>query len=732
MPKISVIMPTYNANRYLHESIDSIVSQTVSDWELIIINEPFSNDDTEKTIYDYAAKDSRIKLIQNDKHIGISASLNVGIDAARGEYIARMDADDISLPKRFERQVEFLENNTDIDVLGIKPINIGAKWQWNTETDASILKADCLFYSPFVHSTIMMRTYSLWKNRLYYNENCKYTEDYEFFAHISDVLRFSNLIDEDLFHYRIHTESATNKGNKEEGIPLYKKVMRNLLEKVGADFTDHEIDILCVLTAPKPEYAAEAINYISRLDLLLKRLFFNDAAIDKYGKDALYHTVQRRWKESLNDRVTRNRSVSEAFHRGFFCYPRAYKPKKEANVSQKPKVSVVLPTYNSEKYIADSLRTIFEQTFDDFELLLINEYGSDDNTVRIAMSFRDPRLRVLQNTERLGLADSLNRGILEAQGTYIARADSDDLYPLHRFQKQINFMDSNPDVGVCGSWQRHFGRVDFIHKPPEKHEYIKACLLFSCNICHSTLMLRREAFINNNLMYDNSYLAEDFELWSRAVHLLRFHTIQEVLGEYRVSGDQITEQKKEKLIIEHSTIVARTLSERLSITISPEDLAYLSGWTNPFSDPGRASNDEDRKRMKKLFDEIRQQNRRIKAYGIKALDNVLSTRKAWASSSGYVSLMITAKRSYRMKNFIKKAFMRMVYPAYRPVYRKIIQPIADMQQQLADMRWTMNNQMERVEQELIRLNDYIEHNSGGYDRNDGAMQDITSDNEYKS
>jgi len=76
--------------------------------------------------------------------------------------------------------------------------------------------------------------------------------------------------------------------------------------------------------------------------------------------------------------------------------------------------------------------------------------------------------------------------------------------------------------------------------------------------------------------------------------------------------------------------------------------------------------------------------------------------------------------------------MRMVYPAYRPVYRKIIQPIADMQQQLADMRWTMNNQMERVEQELIRLNDYIEHNSGGYDRNDGAMQDITSDNEYKS
>ena len=732
MPKISVIMPTYNASRYLHDAIDSIISQTISDWELIIINEPFSNDDTEKTIDYYTARDSRIKLIQNNKRIGISASLNIGIDAVCGEYIARMDADDISLPKRFERQVEFLENNTDIDVLGIKPVNIGAKWQWNTETDASILKAGCLFYSPFVHSTIMMKTDSLWKNRLYYNENCKYTEDYEFFARISDMLRFSNLIDKDLFHYRIHAESATNKGNKEEGIPLYKKVMRNLLEKVGAVFTDHEIDILCVLTAPKPEYAAEAIHYISRLDLLLKRLFFNDAAIDKYGKDALYYTVNRRWRESLNDRVTRDHSVSEAFRRGFFSYPRAYKPKKEANVSQNPKVSVVLPAYNSEKFIADSLRTILEQTFDDFELLLINEYGSDDNTVRIAMSFQDPRLRVIQNSKRLGLAESLNRGLLEAKGAYVARADSDDLYPLHRFQKQVDFMDRNPDVGVCGSWQRHFGRVDFIHKPPEKHEYIKASLIFSCNICHSTLMLRREAFVRNSLRYDKSYLAEDFELWSRAVHLLRFHTMQEVLGEYRVSGDQITEKKKENLIKEHATIVARTLSERLSIAVPPEDLVFLSGWTNPFSDPGRASNDDDRKRMKKLFDEIRQQNRWIKAYDRKALDNVLSTRKAWASSSGYVSLMVTAKRSYKMKNFIKKSFMRMVYPAYRPVYHKIIQPIADMQQQLADMRWTMNNQMERVEQELIRLNDYIEHNSDLYNGKDFVKQDITKDNEYKS
>ena len=157
MPRISVLLPTYNANRYLRGAIDSIIRQTVSDWELLIINEPFSGDGTEKTIDGYIAGDSRIRLIQNSKRIGISASLNIGLEAARGEYIARMDADDISLPRRFERQVEFLESNTDIDVLGIKPVNIGSKGQWNIETDPSVLKADCLFYTPFVHSTIMMK-----------------------------------------------------------------------------------------------------------------------------------------------------------------------------------------------------------------------------------------------------------------------------------------------------------------------------------------------------------------------------------------------------------------------------------------------------------------------------------------------------------------------------------------------------------------------------------------------
>lgn len=115
MPKISVVMPAYNAEKYIGEAIESILNQTFKDFEFIIINDG-SVDHTKEIIREY--NDPRIVLLENDKNRGIVLSLNKGLDAATGKYIARMDADDIALKNRFERQVEYLDEHKDIGVLG--------------------------------------------------------------------------------------------------------------------------------------------------------------------------------------------------------------------------------------------------------------------------------------------------------------------------------------------------------------------------------------------------------------------------------------------------------------------------------------------------------------------------------------------------------------------------------------------------------------------------------------
>ena len=125
MKKVSIVMPVYNGKEYIRESIDSIINQSYKNWEFIIVNEFGSDDGSKEIIEEYAEKDDRIKLIQNTKREGISASLNIGLKAATGDYIARMDSDDISGPNRLVKQIEFLDSNPSIGLCGIQPQFIG-------------------------------------------------------------------------------------------------------------------------------------------------------------------------------------------------------------------------------------------------------------------------------------------------------------------------------------------------------------------------------------------------------------------------------------------------------------------------------------------------------------------------------------------------------------------------------------------------------------------------------
>lgn len=296
-------------------------------------------------------------------------------------------------------------------------------------------------------------------------------------------------------------------------------------------------------------------------------------------------------------------------------------------------VSIVIPVYNSRRYLEECIRSILMQTYSDWEALFINEYASNDGSQEIILKYAriDKRIKLIQNDVRLGLADSLNKGFLLAKGKYIARLDADDIAYATRLEKQVRFMEENPGIGVCGTYQRHFGKnMEWIHKPPITAENCRANFLFGCDICHSTLMIRKDVFLNHNLFYDKTFLAEDFELWTRAVAITDFANIPEVLGDYRVGEDNITNAKKEKLNIESGYIVANSLKRNLQMEISLEERVYFQSWENPFDVLEGKRRKEALKKFEQLLKAILIQNEKMKFYDTIALLNAIASKWNWA------------------------------------------------------------------------------------------------------
>jgi len=200
-PKVSVIMSVYNGEKYLKEAVESILNQTFGDFEFIIINDG-STDKSGEILEEYAKKDSRIRLF-HQKNMGLTKSLNRAIKLARGEYIARMDADDISMPERLERQVKFLEQHQEVGVVGCNVTIINQTGNFvksvrlPNNINLSLRKRNCL-----VHGSIVFRKEVIEQSGAY-NEKMLYAQDYEMLLRISKVFKISS-VNEFLYKLRMH------------------------------------------------------------------------------------------------------------------------------------------------------------------------------------------------------------------------------------------------------------------------------------------------------------------------------------------------------------------------------------------------------------------------------------------------------------------------------------------------------------------------------------------------
>ncbi len=202
-----------------------------------------------------------------------------------------------------------------------------------------------------------------------------------------------------------------------------------------------------------------------------------------------------------------------------------------------PKVSVIMSVYNGEKYLKEALESILDQTFGDFEFIIIND-GSTDNSYEILKSYKDKRMKII-NQENMGLAKSLNKAIKLAQGEYIARMDTDDISLPTRLEKQVDVIMSSSTVGLVGSWYEiidELGRELVKVKVPCDFDYLREYMFYENNpICHGSVMLKRGPFAQAGRYREVFKYAQEYDLWLRLMEICDFEIIEEYLYQLRIS-----------------------------------------------------------------------------------------------------------------------------------------------------------------------------------------------------
>ncbi len=229
-----------------------------------------------------------------------------------------------------------------------------------------------------------------------------------------------------------------------------------------------------------------------------------------------------------------------------------------------PAISVLMPVYNAEKYLNDAINSILSQSFTDFEFLIIDD-GSTDKSPEIIKSFQDPRIVFIQKASNTGLIDTLNFGVEQSKGKYIARMDADDISLKDRFLLQHKYLEENQDVLVLGTFYKIVGTNQDTSGFPVSHNEVKVFTLTGCPVGHPTVLIRKEVFTVHGIWYDQNYLhAEDYDLWVRILEVGKIENIPQVLLEYRVHEEQVSSKEKEVQNNASDKILVRLLRKSIS------------------------------------------------------------------------------------------------------------------------------------------------------------------------
>lgn len=361
-PDISVVMAVYNGEEYLLDAIRSIQTQTFNNFELIIINDA-SDDRTAELLQTIG--DPRIRVFTNERNVGLTKSLNKALRHCRGRFIARMDADDLSHPLRFEKQLAFLESHRDCALVGSSYYVINDKGITvslvQVVTDPAQLKAGLKQQNWFGHGSVMMRQSALAQVGGY-DEEFRYAQDYDLWLRLSERFEVAN-INEPLYFWR-STQQAISSAKAHEQQQFAELAKQKMKARAGR-------------------------------------------------------------ASSLPDR-----SLSQA----------------------DVVVSVIVPTYNRPDMLKEAIQSILEQTFQQYEIIVVNDAGQD--VAPVVAAFNSPKIRYLCHEHNKGLAATRNTGIRAARGTYLAYLDDDDRYYPDHLATLIGFLEhSTHSAAYTGAYR---------------------------------------------------------------------------------------------------------------------------------------------------------------------------------------------------------------------------------------------------------------------------------------
>jgi glycosyltransferase involved in cell wall biosynthesis len=300
-PAVTVLMPVHNGARYLGEAMGSILSQTFSDFVLLVVDDG-STDATSSILG--ACTDPRLAVHRNGRNLGLIASLNWGLDNARSEYIARMDADDVALPTRLQRQVDFLRRSPGIGLCGswFRMLGGARRHAVRPPTGADDMAARLFHESPLAHPSVMFRRALFDQHRLRYSDDYPHAEDFELWTRIALVTELANL-PEILLLYRQHDEqvSALKRSSQKDSV---KRIVLRQLRRIHANATDAECDAhFAIISNLGAGIAGIEVGYVeSWLKELVRR---NDTAAAGFPPAAFRGVIGMAWWRYCSTRTTR-------------------------------------------------------------------------------------------------------------------------------------------------------------------------------------------------------------------------------------------------------------------------------------------------------------------------------------------------------------------------------------------------------------------------------------------
>ncbi|MBC6697796.1 glycosyltransferase family 2 protein [Hymenobacter puniceus] len=205
-------------------------------------------------------------------------------------------------------------------------------------------------------------------------------------------------------------------------------------------------------------------------------------------------------------------------------------------VTKSPLVSVIIPVYNAGEYLRPAIDSILQQTFQDFELIIVDDCSRDES-LAVARSYEaDPRVTVLANAQNKGRSFSDNYGAEYARGKYIAKMDADDIALPHRLQTQVDFLEQNPAVGLTSSFMKCFGESKIVYEYPVSADAVRSFMLFNMPVANPTALFRRSLLQEYGLSYDDTIkdtFGEDYEFITRLAQVTDIVNQPEILLHYR-------------------------------------------------------------------------------------------------------------------------------------------------------------------------------------------------------